>query len=30
MVASGVGGAATIGYAIALISRKHRENVKTK
>ncbi len=26
----GVGGAATIGYAIALISRKHRENVKTK
>ncbi|HQQ40750.1 MAG TPA: hypothetical protein PLR57_04515, partial [Clostridia bacterium] len=26
----GVGGAAVIGYAIALISRKHRENVKTK
>jgi hypothetical protein len=26
----GVGGAAVIGYAIALISRKHRENTKTK
>lgn len=26
----GVGGAAAIGYAIALISRKHRENQKTK
>lgn len=26
----GVGGAAVIGYAIALISRKHRENQKTK
>lgn len=26
----GVGGAAVVGYGIALINRKHRENVKTK